>query len=376
MYTSEYYKRTELSSIASFVGIENDTALFDSNPEDGVDDNGKPVNIQTFNIPASSSVGLVQMSWQTFGGSRTNENVGFGFAVIDLGKSTSSGSVTFSRTTTPDLVSWQGVPLGTTMFGATNGGVPLFQSNKAPGAFTDGYPETLRFTLVNNADGTRTLELTATSNAGTGSFADYVSNTQVSWLGSEPFSVNGVPGNGTLSHGSPVAGGGWEVDFADIPLLTISTDQHGTGELILNMLLASTGEVDQVVIHVEPIVDPPSLAVNDALGYAGNATPLNISVGDSADVDGTETQLQSLSFSGVPASVSFTAAAGTITNFGGGNWQVDDTALATLSATSAIATTALVTVSGINTDVDDLDGDSVIEAVSYTHLTLPTICSV
>ena len=250
MYTIENYKRTGLSSIASFVGIANDTSLFDSNPPDDVDSNGKPVNLQTFPIPASSSIGIVQMSWQTAGGNNTNENVGYGFAVIDLNDNTSAGSITFSRTTTPDLVAWQSVPLGTTMYGATSGGVPLFQSNKAPGEFTDDYGETARFTVIDNPDGTRTLEFTATSMAGTGTFADYVGTTQVSWLGSEPFAVEGVPVAGTLSHGSPVDGGGWEVDFADIPNLTISADEHATGELVLDLVLASTGEVDTIIVHV------------------------------------------------------------------------------------------------------------------------------
>ena len=350
MYTSENYRRTGLSSIASFVGVESDTSLFDSTPPDGFDPNGKPVNLQTFPIPASSSIGIVQMSWQTIGGTNTNENVGYGFAVIDLSKSTSSGSITFSRTTTPDLVSWQGVPLGVTMFGATEGGVPLFQSNKNAGDFTDHYPETARFTLVNNADGTRSMEFTATSNAGTGTFADYIGTAQVSWLGSEPFRVEGVPSNGILSHGSPIGAGGWEVDFADIPLLTISTDEHATGELNLGLVLASTGELDSIVVHVEPVVDDPSLAASDIVGYLGNPVPLDISVGDSADTDGSETQLQTLTLSGVPTTVTLQATTGTVTNFGGGNWQVDRAALASLSATGPTATTATVTVSGTNID--------------------------
>jgi len=361
MYTSENYQRTGLSSIASFVGVESDTSLFDSNPPDGVDPDGKPVNLQTFPIPASSSIGIVQMSWQTIGGSATNENVGYGFAVIDLNKNTSSGSITFSRTTTPDLVSWQGVPLGTTMFGATDGGVPLFQSNKDAGDFTDDYPETARFTLVSNADGTRSMEFTATSNAGTGAFADYIGTAQVSWLGSEPFRVEGVPSNGILSHGSPIGAGGWEVDFADIPLLTISTDEHGTGELNLDLVLASTGELDSIVVHVEPVVDDPSLSAFDIVGYVGNPVAIDIDVGDSADVDGSETQIQTLALSGVPATVTLQATTGTITNFGGGNWEVDEAALASLSATGPTATTSTVTVSGTNTDTDDLDNDSVIE---------------
>lgn len=361
MYTSENYKRTGLSSIASFVGVESDTTLFDSNPPDSVDENGKPVNLQTFPLPASSSIGLVQMSWQTIGGNSTNENVGYGFAVIDLNNNTSSGSITFSRTTTPDLVAWQGVPIGTTMYGATAGGIALYQSNKSPGAFTDDYGETARFSIVNNADGSRVLEFTATSNAGTGRFADYIGTTQVSWLGSEPFSVQGVPSNGTLSHGSPTTSGGWEVDFSEISQLSISTSEHGSGILELNMVLASTGELDTIIVHVQPVVDDPILTTPDVVGYTGTPVLLGINVADSADVDGSETQLQTLSLSGVPTTVTLAASAGTVTNFGGGNWQVDQEALATLTATGPITPTTPVTVSGTNTDTDDIDQDSVIE---------------
>ncbi len=362
MFTNEYYKRTGLSSIASFVGVESDTTLFDSNPIDGVDPDGKAVNLQTFDIPASSSIGIIQMSWQTIGGSSHNENVGYGFAVIDLNTETSSGSITFSRTTTPDLVAWQDVPINTTMFGATAGGVDLYQSNKTSGTFTDGYPETARFTLVDNGDGTRTLEFSATSTAGgNNAYADYLGTAQVSWLGSEPFRVEGVPIEGILSHGSPVGGGGWEVDFEDIPLLTISTDEHGTGELRLDLVLSSTGELDTVIVHVEPVVDPPVLTVPDVVGYVNNPVTLGISVGDSLDIDGSETQLQTLSLSGVPSTVTLSASAGTVTNFGGGNWEVDTAALASLQASGTNNVTATVTVSGTNIDTDDLDGDGVIE---------------
>ena len=229
----------------------------------------------------------MEMSWQTIGGDSTNENVGYGFAVIDLNDNTSSGSITFSRATTPDLVSWQGVPIGDTMFGATAGGVALFQSNRAAGTFTDGYAETARFEIIDNADGSRTLEFTAESFAGTGSFADYIGTAQVSWLGSEPFRAEGVPVAGILSHGSPIADGGWEVDFADIPLLTISAGEHSTGELRLDLQLSSTGEIDTILVLVEPVVDTPVFVTSDVVGYIGNPVPLGLSLGDSADVDGS-----------------------------------------------------------------------------------------
>ena len=41
MYTAEFYERTGFSSIASFVSVASDDALFDASPADGVDSNGK-----------------------------------------------------------------------------------------------------------------------------------------------------------------------------------------------------------------------------------------------------------------------------------------------------------------------------------------------
>ena len=339
----------------------SDTALFDDTPADDVDGNGKAIDTLNFDVPESSSIGLVQMSWQAISGTATNENMGIGFAVIDLTDGSSSGAITFSRSATPDLVAWQAVPLGTTMFGAISDGVPLFQSNKESGAFTDDYAETARFELIDNPDGTQTLQFTAASSIGTQSFRDYIGSFQVAWLGSEPFSVSGVPANGTLSAGSPLGGGDWEIDFGDIESLSIAAEANASGELLLDLILASTGEVESIVVHVQPVVDDPSLSASDVVGYVDNAAALGISIGDSVDLDSSETQLQSLSLSGVPASVTLSATAGTVTNFGGGNWQVNPAALATLSATGTTAITANVTVSGINTDTDDLDGDSVIE---------------
>ena len=100
------------------------------------------------------------MSWNTIGGSDTNENTGFGFAVIDVEKGTSSGSITFLRATTPDLLTWDSVPLGETFFGATNSaGVALFQSNKTAGKFTDKFVESAKLSQLNNADGSSLLTL-------------------------------------------------------------------------------------------------------------------------------------------------------------------------------------------------------------------------
>ena len=58
--------------------------------------------------PKSASSGS---RWLPIGGNDENENMGSGFAVIDLENGTSSGSFMNIRATTPDLVSWSDVPL-------------------------------------------------------------------------------------------------------------------------------------------------------------------------------------------------------------------------------------------------------------------------
>lgn len=62
IYTSENYQRQPFSSIATVVASNSDNTLFDTSPQSPVDSDGKPVNIQLFDIPASAAIGLVNMS--------------------------------------------------------------------------------------------------------------------------------------------------------------------------------------------------------------------------------------------------------------------------------------------------------------------------
>ena len=91
-----------MSSIASFVSVSSDDALFDDTPADAVDGDGKLVNVLEFDVPASATVGIARLSWVTIAGNDTNENMGVGFALIDINKLTTSGSITFIRASTPD----------------------------------------------------------------------------------------------------------------------------------------------------------------------------------------------------------------------------------------------------------------------------------
>ena len=362
MYTAEHYERTGFSSIASFVASGSRDALFDTSPADGVDPDGAPIDEFRFAVPASARVGLLQLSWNTIGGSDTNENVGLGFAVIDLERSTSAGSITFIRASTPDLVSWDAVPFGESFFGATDdAGDPLFRSNKAANKFTDGFGKSAAFALESAADGSRTLVFSATSTGGTQAYRDYRGNASVSWLGNEPFSISGVPVDGQFSAGSPVGVDGWELDFADIPTLAYAPPAHASGPVPLSFTLSSTGETETLEVHIAPRVDVPGLAAGDVVGYAGNPIPLDVTVTDSADVDGSESQLDVLRLSGVPASVTLSADAGSVSDEGGGTWTVSDDALASLAASGDAALVVTVSVLGTNIDESDVDGDGTIE---------------
>jgi len=360
MYTAEAYERTGFGSIAAFVAVDSDDTLFNS--IGGVASDGGPANELNFDVPASAQVGLVQVSWSTVGGNATNENMGAGFAVIDLANGTTSGSIMFLRTTTPDLISWDSVPLNTTIFGATDAaGAPLYESNKTAGTFTDLFGQTARFTLVNLADGSRSIVFTATNGNGNQAFRQYQGNMQISWLGSEPFEIAGVPVTGLLSHGSPTSGGNWEIDFPELPLLSYIPQDHSSDVIDLDFSLSSSGETESVRVYIEPVVDPVTINANDSAGYAGFPIPLSIDVIPSVDVDGSENEPNILRLQGVPASVALSASAGTVTNVSSGMWDISESALATLQASSPIPTSATVFIVAEQTDVNDLDNSGSVD---------------
>ena len=220
LLTAEYYERRAASSLAGTLSVEADDALFDSQPIDQVDANGEPIDELLFSIPDGASVGIINLAWQTIGGSPTNENVGLGYAVIDLENLTSSGYLAFIRTQTPDLLSWSAVPLGTAFVGATDGsGDPLYTANKTFGTFTDDLPETAKFEILDNPDGSRTLRFNATSETADKPWADYQGNGLITWRGAGPLEITGLPLSGSFSHGVEVSPAMWLVDAADLSSL-------------------------------------------------------------------------------------------------------------------------------------------------------------
>ena len=296
-FIAEFYERSSFSSIASFVNVDSADALFDSSPVDGIDSNGDPIDEFVFDVPANAQVGILQLSWMTVGGDELNENIGTGFAVVDLSTLTSAGAITFIRTVSPDNLTWGAVPLGSVLFGANNAGTPLFQSNRAANEFLDPFVRNARITLTDNPDGSRSLVFDAHSNGGTQTHRDFQGNAHIAWLGSEFFTIDGVPAGALLSNGSPIEGDdSWEIDFTELSSLSFVPGEHESGLTSLSLDLALTGEVETIEIAVEPVADQPLLVANDVTAYVSTAAPITVTLSDSPDVDGSETQISELLF--------------------------------------------------------------------------------
>lgn len=376
MYTLETYERTGYSSIATIVDANADDSFFDATLNGGV------VNTLSYDVPASARVGVFRLSMGTPGGTGDNENMGTGFAIIDLENGTSSGSFMNIRTTTPDLLSWSDVALtddpGTgsvdeRVFFTAAGTV----SNRSLlSEFTDGWGGTAYFDLVTNPDGTRTVTFNAVSDVGDNAYQDYQTHGQFTWLGNEPFRIRTTGAGGTFSHGAPILDGGgnptgdWEIDVLDLPSVTYTPDPHYSGSGYLEVELLSTGEYERIDINVLPIADTPTMTLTDPTAVnKGQTSDLSSAIAAAlVDTDGSET-ITLIEFSSI--SDGFTVDDGTNSfTSGGGTSSVDITAWnlnsLTMDSPPDYAGTESVTVRVQTTD------NRTINATPYTDVTEPT----
>lgn len=269
LYTVEFYEHVDVGSIAAFVDVQVDDQIFNASV------NNPPVNTLTFNVPASAKLGFFRISMSSFGGNSINENVGTGFAVVDLTNGTTSGSFVTIRTSSPDLIAWKDVAYGDVLFDD-----PATVSNRAnANQFTDGFGATAAFDVVVNPDGSRTLTFSASSDASNGTFADYRTNGVMQWLGSEPFTINDIPPTGGLSAGSPLPDGSFEIDVPDVETLQFIPPLHFgdlNNPLILELELF--GETEQIQITVVPVADAPTLTTQDAVGQEDTEADISSSI--------------------------------------------------------------------------------------------------
>ncbi len=143
--------------------------------------------------------------------------------------------------------------------------------------------------------------------------------------------VNGVPAGASLSAGTDLGGGSWQLTQAQLPGLTLSPPPQSdvdfslgvtaTAREISNNDTASTSGLLAVTINA--VADAPNLTVANASGDEDTAISLTIS-SSLVDTDGSESLL--IILSDVPAGASLTAG----TDQGGGVWHLAPAQLAGL----------------------------------------------
>lgn len=183
-----------------------------------------------------------------------------------------------------------------------------------------------------------------------------LSSSLVDTDGSETLSlvITGVPSNATLSSGTDLGGGQWQVDAADLGSLTITPGLHFSGDIPLTLVATAT-ESDGTTatnsapfnVHVVGVADTPGLTASLSPVDEDQNMPLNIT-GTLVDTDGSETL--SYEVSGIPNGFTLTAG----TDQGGGVYSLTPAELANLELVppANFSGDVLLTVSVTTTEAD------------------------
>lgn len=154
--------------------------------------------------------------------------------------------------------------------------------------------------------------------------------------GSETLSlrISGIPAGASLSAGTNIGGGTWQLTPAQLAGLTLTpaTNMSGTINLNVSAISSEAGTTatatTPLMVTVTGVADTPNLSLTPAGGAEDTTIALNISA-SLTDTDGSETL--TITISGVPANASLSAG----TNLGGGIWQLTPAQLTGLSLTPA-----------------------------------------
>lgn len=280
LITVEYYERKDVGSSAELLGESTDYGLWNADPSD-------PISRLSFDIPANATLGILNLSMNGTNSSDTNENMGAGFAVIDLTTGKSSGTIYMVRTSNiVDFVAWDSTDFGTVFFED-----PTAISNHSKiNQFNDKFAGNAEFKL--NAAGDK-LILETHSNDGTQSYRDYFAGGQIQWYGSAPFELSGFPVGGTFSSGSlNTVTGNWDLTIEDALAngLFFIPDDHVSGTQPIDVSIRIGDEVDITVVRLEAVIDPVSFDAADASGNEDTDIAISANVNPTfVDQDGSET---------------------------------------------------------------------------------------
>ena len=315
LVTVEYYERKDVGSSAAQLGESTAYGLWNADPSD-------PISVLEFDIPEHSTLGILNLSLNGTRSSDTNENLGAGFAVIDLTNGISSGSIYMVRANNiVDLVGWDQTSFGTEFFDDPNS----VSNHSTITQFNDQFAGNAAFNLTN---GGTTLELSTHSAQGSQSWRDYYAGGQITWFGNAPLQISGFPTGGSFDSGSfnPVTNT-WDLSQAEAQAgLAYIPPLHFSGNTPVDVNLIIGDEIETTSVTVQAVIDPISFSgVPDACGHEDtdisitpNVTPTFI------DQDGSET-LTSIVLSGVPVGHTISDGTNTFTS-SAGSQSVDITA--------------------------------------------------
>ncbi|NYZ25210.1 Ig-like domain-containing protein, partial [Azospirillum oleiclasticum] len=141
----------------------------------------------------------------------------------------------------------------------------------------------------------------------------------------------GLPDGATLSAGTDLGNGVWEVPADSVEGLTLSPPADFSGELTLTVTATSTeGNGDSatttasITVSVAGVADAPVLNVTDSAGVEDTAIALDI---DAALTDTDGSEVLSVTVAGLPDGASLSAG----TDNGDGSWTLAPADLAGLT---------------------------------------------
>ncbi len=289
LVTVEYYDRKDVGSSAAALGQATAYGTWNSDPSD-------PISTLDFDIPENATLGILNLSMNGTRTSDTNENMGAGFAVIDLVNGTSSGTIYMVRASNiVDLVAWDQTGFGTEFFDDPNS----ISNHTTINQFNDKFAGNARFNLVNGGD---TLQLATNSPDGTQTFRDYLAGGQIEWYGSRPLEVAGFLTGGTFNQGSLNPNtGNWELTIAQAQSgLSFLPDTHVSSMSPFPVSITIGNETETISVRVEAVIDPISFTTVDACGDEDTDISISANVAPVfVDADGSES-VTSLVLSEIP----------------------------------------------------------------------------
>ncbi|MBA2369226.1 MAG: DUF4347 domain-containing protein [Candidatus Protochlamydia sp.] len=149
--------------------------------------------------------------------------------------------------------------------------------------------------------------------------------------------ITGVPSGASLSAGTNLGGGHWQLNSENLTGLTITPALNSSTDFTLTVKATSTeanndtaSVIQSISVDVNAVANAPNLAVAaSSSGNENTAIPLNIAASLN-DVDGSESLV--IDITGVPTGATLSAGI----NLGGGHWQLSSEDLVGLTITPAL----------------------------------------